>query len=77
MFFYSRKSLILLSVIIILFIILAYLINLNSIPDSIILFEDTKPTLETIAGIKLNEIKEKDVLQAATRVEKNNISVRK
>ena len=56
MFFHSKKFLISISIIFILLVILVYVVNINSIPDSIILFEDKEPSLETIAGIKVNEI---------------------
>lgn len=54
MFFYSKKFFII--IIAILLIILAYIQNINSIPDNIILFNGNELILETMAGIKVKQI---------------------
>ena len=74
MFFHSKKLLVFLGIVIILLIVLVYVVNLNAIPNSIILFEDSKPSLETIAGIKVKEVdskKEDEALQISTNIDKN------
>ena len=74
MFFCSKKFLALVGIIVILTVILVYLTNLNSIPDSIILFEDSNLSLETIAGIKVKEVNEKkdeDSMQISSSINKN------
>ena len=53
MFLFLKKKYIIL--IFFLLIILSYVVNITSIPDSIILFENEEFSIDTIAGIKLKE----------------------
>ena len=60
MFFYFKKYKIVIFLVIILLLILAYVVNISSIPDNIILFDDSELALQTIAGIKIKQIVRKD-----------------
>ena len=55
MFLFLKENLFQTILILILLIILAYVTNITSIPNSIILFQDQELNLQTIAGIKLEE----------------------
>lgn len=66
-----------------LFIILIYVTNITSIPDSIILFQNEKLNLGTIIGIHLDEensnynvVQTSSSLQNANAVEKNKVAVK-
>ena len=60
MFFYFKENLFQVILILLLIIILAYVTNITSIPNSIILFQDDEISLQTIAGIKVEEINENE-----------------
>jgi len=45
---------------------LAYVVNITSIPDSIILFENEEFSIDTIAGIKLKE--NNTIIQASSEL---------
>lgn len=55
MFLFFKENLFQTILILILLIILAYVTNITSIPNSIILFQNQELNLQTIAGIKLEE----------------------
>lgn len=55
MFLFLKENFAQIIFILILFILLAYVTNITSIPDSVILFQDDEFSLETIAGIEVNE----------------------
>lgn len=55
MFFYLKENLFPIILILILLVILAYVTNISSIPDSIILFQNDEFSMQTIAGIKIEE----------------------
>lgn len=55
MFVFLKENLFQFISIFVLFIILAYVVNITSIPDSIILFENEEFSIDTIAGVKLEE----------------------
>ena len=55
MFLFLKENLFELIFILILLVVLAYVVNISSIPDSIILFEDDDFIYETIAGIQIEE----------------------
>ena len=55
MFVFLKENLFQVILIFILLIILAYVVNITSIPDSIILFENEEFSIDTIAGMKLEE----------------------
>lgn len=71
--FFSKKNLILLFIIFLLLILLAYVTNITSIPDSVILFEDDELSLETIAGVKIQE-KSNDAIEASTKLNDDKVS---
>ena len=71
--FFSKKNLILLFIIFLLLILLAYVTNITSIPDSVILFEDDELSLETIAGVKIKE-KNDNTVEASTKLNDNKVS---
>ena len=71
--FFSKKNLILLFIISLLLILLAYVTNITSIPDSVILFEDDELSLETIAGVKIKE-KNDNTVEASTKLNDNKVS---
>lgn len=71
--FFSKKNLILLFIIFLLLILLAYVTNITSIPDSVILFEDDELSLETIAGVKIQE-KSNDAIEASTKINDDKVS---
>ncbi len=71
--FFSKKNLILLFIIFLLLILLAYVTNITSIPDSVILFEDDELSLETIAGVKVEE-KSDDAIEASTKLNDDKVS---
>ena len=71
--FFSKKNLILLFIIFLLLILLAYVTNITSIPDSVILFEDDEFSLETIAGVKIQE-KSNDAIEASTKLNDDKVS---
>ena len=74
MFFYFKKYSIFIFILFVLLIILAYVVNISSIPDNIILFDDSKLALETIAGIKIRPITRKDdeqSLETSSTVDSN------
>ena len=71
--FFSKKNLILLFIISLLLILLAYVTNITSIPDSLILFEDDELSLETIAGVKIKE-KNDNTVEASTKLNDNKVS---
>lgn len=56
MFFFTKKFLCATFIVLILLLILIYVVNINSIPDNIILFNNDDLALETIAGIKVKKI---------------------
>ena len=56
MFFYFKKYFKVIFILFILILILAYVVNISSIPDNIILFDDSELALQTIAGIKIKQI---------------------
>ena len=60
MFFYFKKYFKVIFILFILILILAYVVNISSIPDNIILFDDSELALQTIAGIKIKQIVRKD-----------------
>ena len=53
--FYLKNNIKYIILIFFLLIILSYVVNITSIPDSIILFENEEFSIDTIAGIKLKE----------------------
>ena len=55
MFLCIKENLFPIILILILLVILAYVTNISSIPDSIILFQNDEFSLQTIAGIKIEE----------------------
>ena len=55
MFLFLKENLFKIILIFILAIILAYVVNISSIPESIILFENEDFSIDMIAGIKLEE----------------------
>ena len=55
MFLFLKENLFELIFILILLVVLAYVVNISSIPDSIILFQDDDFIYETIAGIQIEE----------------------
>lgn len=55
MFLFLKENFTQIIFILILFIVLAYVTNITSIPDSVVLFQDDEFSLETIAGIKVEE----------------------
>ena len=55
MFLFFKENLLQIILILTLLIILAYVTNITSIPDSIILFQNEELDLETIAGINIEE----------------------
>lgn len=57
MFLFLKENLFQVILIFLLLITLAYVTNITSIPDSVILFQDDEFSLETIAGIKVEEKK--------------------
>ena len=72
MFLNLKKFLIVVLIIVILLLILAYTVNINSIPDNIILFDGSELMLQTIAGIKIKQTKnnnEQQTLETSTSVE--------
>ena len=71
--FFSKKNLILLFIISLLLILLAYVTNITSIPDSVILFEDDELSLETIAGVKIKE-KNDNTVETSTKLNDNKVS---
>ena len=71
--FFSKKNLILLFIISLLLILLAYVTNITSIPDSVILFEDDELSLETIAGVKIKE-KNDNTVEASIKLNDNKVS---
>ncbi len=75
MFLFLKENLFQIIFIFILLIILAYVTNITSIPDSIILFQNQNLNLQTIAGIKVEEEmkieKSKQTVQASTDVGNN------
>lgn len=71
--FFGKKNLILLFIIFLLLILLAYVTNITSIPDSVILFEDDELSLETIAGVKIQE-KSNDAIEASTKLNDDKVS---
>ena len=65
--------------IIFLLIILIYVTNITSIPDSVILFKGEELNLPTIAGIYINEkTNEEEAIQTSTSLENvNNVEKKK
>ena len=68
--------------ILILLIILAYVTNITSIPDSIILFQGESLELGTLFGIYINEVKDNykavqasSTIESSEKVEKKNITI--
>lgn len=55
MFVFLKENLFQVILILMLVVILAYVVNITSIPDSIILFENEEFSIDTIAGVKLEE----------------------
>ena len=55
MFFCFKENLFQVTLILLLVIMLVYVTNITSIPDSIILFQDDKLNLETIGGVRIEE----------------------
>ena len=55
MFLFFKENLFKIILIFILLVILAYVVNIESIPESIILFESEKLKIDMIAGLKLEE----------------------
>lgn len=55
MFLFSKQNLKFICIIFILLIFLAYITNINSIPDNIILFEDVKPKIQKMIGLNIIE----------------------
>ncbi len=55
MFLFLKENLFQFILIFILLWILAYATNITSIPDSVILFENDQLSLQTIAGVKVEE----------------------
>lgn len=72
MFLFLRENLFKIILIFLLLITLAYVTNITSIPDSVILFQNDEFSLETIAGIKVeeqkNKIEEEQIVQASTNM---------
>lgn len=75
MFFYLKENLFSIILILILLVILAYVTNISSIPDSIILFQNDEFSLQTIAGVKIEEqintVENEETVQASTELGKN------
>lgn len=75
MFFYLKENLFPIILILILLVILAYVTNISSIPDSIILFQNDEFSMQTIAGIKIEEqintVENEETVQASTELGKN------
>ena len=66
MFLFFKENFAQIIFVLILFIILAYVTNITSIPDSVILFQDDEFSLETIAGIEVKEEKDTEIIMKAS-----------
>lgn len=74
MFFYFKKYFKVIFILFILILILAYVVNISSIPDNIILFDDSELALQTIAGIKIKQTDGKygeQSLETSTNIDSN------
>ena len=79
MFFYFKKYKIVIFLVIILLLILAYVVNISSIPDNIILFNGNELALQTIAGIRIKQIvkdKDEQILETSTNIDSSSNNIR-
>ena len=68
MFIFLKENLFQVILILMLVVILAYVVNITSIPGSIILFDNQEFNIDTIAGIKLEEQKDDNVIQTSSKL---------
>ncbi len=69
--FFLKENLFPIFLISILLIILAYVTNITSIPDNIILFKEDEISIQTIAGVKVEEINNNQIIQTSTKLKSN------
>ena len=68
MFIFLKENLFQVILILMLVVILAYVVNITSIPGSVILFNNQEFNIDTIAGIKLEEQKDDNVIQTSSKL---------
>lgn len=64
--FFFREKIFYIILIFILLVILAYVANITAVPDNIILFKDDELSLQTIAGVKVEEAEKESTIQTSS-----------
>lgn len=65
MFLFNKNNIKFLTVIFLLFIFFVYILNIDSIPDKIVLIENTEPNLRKMIGVNITE--NSQVIEASTK----------
>ena len=68
MFLFVKQHFFQVTLIIILFIMLAYVSNITAIPESVFLFQNEKWNVKTMAGVKVTEIEDNKTVQTSVGV---------